>query len=141
MMRSIVCVRNRLILPALILASLAFACSSDSTGPKTPVIDGTWTGTVSAPHADVTMWLLDAGDGWIAGAAEVTMEPNGSSQGDVSGVQEGMDVSFTIVLGEEGMLAGSLVFEGSYESVNTLTGTLDSGLIQGTKPITFKRGQ
>jgi len=68
----------------------------------------------------------------------VTVQPEGLVQGIVSGTREGKDVGFTIGL-DYVFLGGSLVFEGAFQSEDVIAGTLDSGILGGTFPITFTR--
>jgi len=117
------------------LVLVGLGCNSDA---ETFSVDGTWAGTVSEADAEITMVLSGQGKNGIAGLADVTVPPEGLVQGIVSGTREGKDVGFTIGL-DYVFLGGSLVFEGAFQSEDVIAGTLDSGILGGTFPITFTR--
>jgi hypothetical protein len=124
--------------PALLFI-LAVGCGSDgSTGPEGPPIDGTWVGSVSQLGVGLTLILAREGKRGIAGGAQFTSPFTGPVQGSVSGRQDGVKVHLAIEI-EGAAAAGSVVFDGTFQDDDTLTGTLASGLLGGEWPSTFLR--
>ena len=115
-----------------------FGCNS--TGPGDPSITGSWVGTITEAQLELelTLTLLAVGDERIEGSAELTSLSTGTVQGDVTGSQDGQDVSLTIEI-EGAMVGGSVVFEGAFENDATLSGQISSGLLGGSWPITFEK--
>jgi len=117
-------------------AALALGCNSDDGDSFS--VDGNWEGFVSQADAEFTLLLFKEGKKTVGGSALVTVEPAGQVSGDVNGTLDGADVTFTIEI-DDVIVGGSVVFEGSFESDDVMKGTVDSGIIGGTFPITFQR--
>jgi hypothetical protein len=120
----------------LILAS--FGCNSED---ESFTINGTWTGSVvsvAEPPVDISMTLIGGGNNVIVGSAQVTVPPAGEAVGAVDGTWQGENVNFTIGLNDP-RVAGTLVFEGAFQGDDVISGTIDSGLLGGTHPVTFQR--
>jgi hypothetical protein len=125
------------------LALLVWSCNSDDSEAFS--IYGSWAGTLTeategytGPGVEFTLVLLNEGQNAIVGTAQMTVPPEGEATGTVEGTKEGKDVTFTINF--EGMeIAGSVLFVGAFQSEDVLSGTVDSGLLGGTFPITFQR--
>ena len=113
------------------LAVLALGCNSDDSEPFS--IDGIWTGSVAEADAEMSLVLIKEGKNGIAGSAQVTVPPEGQVPGTVSGAWKGKDVDFTIHV-DEVSLGGSIVFEGAFQSEDVMSGTVDSGILEGTFP-------
>jgi len=118
------------------LVVLALGCNSDDSDSFP--ITGTWEGSVPEADAEFTMLLSKQGKDGIGGTAQVTAPPAGQVPGTVSGTLDGADVTLTISV-DEVMLGGSVVFEGAFQSDDVMSGTVDSGILGGTFPITFQR--
>jgi hypothetical protein len=128
--------RTRRTWPILVAVLSAPGCNE--TGPETFSVHGTWTGSVAEPVIELEMVLIEQGDAMIIGFAEMTSVPTGTVQGEVSGARDGADV--TVTLDVDGVIvAGSVVFEGSFEDEDTLAGTISSGLLAGSFDITLLR--
>ena len=120
----------------LLVALLSYSC--DSGGPSIPDVDGRWVGSVPEVELELTLTLLGQLQNRIIGAAQLESPTMGRVQGDISGVQNGQEISLTIEVADD-RVGGSVVFDGAFEGNNNLSGTLDSGLIQGVWPVTLSR--
>jgi len=110
-------------------------CNDDSDGLS---VNGTWTGEVSEVQFQITLMVTERENKRFEGLADVDSPLAGTVQGEVVGVRAGTDVTFTIELDDD-VVAGSLLFEGVLRDGDTMTGTLDGGLLGGTFPVTFQR--
>lgn len=120
----------------LLLTVSSFACNA--TEPETLSVHGKWTGYVAELELDLAMVLIGGGETGITGFAEVSSLSMGEVMGEVSGAQDGADVDFTIEI-EGAIVSGSLVFDGAFQGEDTMTGTLSSGLLGGSWPITLEK--
>lgn len=119
--------------------ALLFASSGCNVVDPDPFsIHGTWVGEVSEVEAVLTLVLIPQGDDGVLGLAELTSPTIGTVQGNVSGTLDGDDVYLTVEI-QGAIVAGSLVFDGAFDGADNLTGTVDSGLLEGSWPITFQR--
>ena len=89
-------------------------------------------------EAEISLVLVKNGKKGIAGTAQVTAPPEGQVAGTVSGQKDGDEVTFTIEI-DDAIVGGSLAFEGAFESDFVISGTIDSGILGGTFPVTFQR--
>ena len=127
------------------VAGLTFALAFSSFGcnvtePETFSVHGKWTGSVAELELELEIVLIGGEETGITGFAEMRSLPTGEVAGEVSGSQEGADVEFTIEI-EGAIVAGSIVFEGSFQGENTMTGTLSSGLLGGVWPMTLEKAE
>jgi len=128
--------RTRAVVVVLGLAVMAVGCNSDDSEAFS--VDGSWQGSVTEADVEITMILVGQGKGGVAGTAQVTAPQEGQVPGVVTGTKEGKDVAFTLEI-NEAIVGGSLVFEGAFQSEDVMSGTLDSGILGGSFPITFQR--
>jgi hypothetical protein len=84
------------------------------------------------------MVLVKDGKKGIAGTAQVSAPPEGQVSGTVDGTKDGSEVSLTIEV-DDVIIGGSIVFEGSFQSEDVLSGTVGSGILGGSFPVTFQR--
>ncbi len=125
------------LLPLILgVALAALGCNSDDS--ESFSVDGNWHGSVAEAEAEITMLLIKQGKNGIVGSAQITIPQEGEVPGTVEGFQKGRDVNFTIDV-DAVFVGGSLAFEGVFESDDVMTGTIDSGLIGGTFPVSFLR--
>ena len=117
-------------------AILALGCNSDDTEAFS--INGTWTGEVVEADTEFSLLLIKDGKNGIDGTALVTAPPEGQVPGTVHGAMEDDEVTFTISI-EEAVIGGSIVFEGAFQSEDVLFGTVSSGILGGSFPVTFQR--
>ena len=122
----------------LVLLSALVPGSCDTGGPEIPNVDGKWVGSVPDLELELTMTLLGQLQDKIIGVAEFVSPALGRVDGNISGTQAGMDVDLSIHL-DEPRVAGVVVFDGVFENRKTLSGTVDSGLLQGSWPVTLSR--
>jgi hypothetical protein len=131
-------VRRRTGIPVLALGFtlLAFGCNSDDSQGLS--VDGSWQGSVPEADTQITMLLSQQGKNGIVGSAQVTAPPEGQVTGEVSGTLQGRTVGFTIRI-EEAFIGGSIVFSGTFDGDDVMSGTVDSGILGGNFSITFQR--
>lgn len=115
---------------------LTLGCNSDDSEAMS--IEGTWSGTIAEADAEFTLILLDDGKKGIAGTALVTAPPEGQVSGTVDGTKDGDEVDFTIEI-DDAIIGGSLVFEGEFQSEDVLSGTMGSGILGGSFPVTLQK--
>ncbi len=120
----------------LLVVVLSYSC--DFGGPGVPNVDGRWVGSVPEVELELTLNLLGQLQNKIIGVAQLESPAIGRVQGNISGTQDKMEVLVTIEVAD-GRVGGSVVFDGAFEGKKTLSGTVDSGLIQGSWPITLSR--
>jgi hypothetical protein len=120
------------------LAMTLFLGACDSNGPKTPTLEGTWSGTIAEPDVDVNMFLLEEDQNTVTGSAQVIFPSTGAGDGQVNGTRNGTSVTLTIEI-DEVMAGGSIVLNGELEGDDTLTCTASSGLLGGEFPVVFQR--
>ena len=120
----------------LVLALLSSACNA--TAPEDFSIHGTWSGSIAELALELTMVLVGRGEVGILGIAELSSLATGMVHGEVSGTLDGTDVDLAIELGGA-VVAGSLVFAGTVQGTDAISGTLSSGLLGGSWPIEFRR--
>ncbi len=122
----------------VLLAMTLFLGACDSNGPKTPTVEGTWSGTIGEPDVDVNMFLLEEGQTTVTGSAQVIFPSTGATDGQVAGTRDGTSVTLTIEI-DEAMAGGSIVLDGELDGEDTLTCTASSGLLGGEFPVVFQR--
>jgi len=124
---------------AVLIVCLGFlTLGCNETGPEVFSVHGPWTGSVTQLELELEMVLIEQGETAVVGFAEMSSPTTGTVQGEVSGSLHGPDVNLTIHI-EGVMVAGAIVFDGSFEGENTITGTLSSGLLAGSHDISLQR--
>ncbi len=131
---------HRLRTAAITSGLLLVSTGCNSVDPDPFSIHGSWVGGVTELEVVLTMVLIGQGENGIIGSAEMTSPTAGTVQGSVSGTRDRNDVNLTIEI-DDAIVGGSLVFDGAFGGEDTMTGTLDSGILGGSWPITFQREQ